>query len=655
MPTAPTDDFVVSTTVVEQVPAKDSTIRSNPLTSYSSCRYTIELQGADYNSAKEYQKNFHYDPTKWTTFVSSAGGIPPVVADGKIWFGREYYIDDCEIESIVGPSPRAVAGIDVHVKFNIVEPHGIHFVQDLKNYFMDGLKYTNFFTSLIMLKITWKGFTDMGELVDNSETKLVPLVLTNIDIKLTGSGSQYVVEAVPINYTANAKQIGLLRGAVNLEGITLKDMTDQLQKALNDQMENSSKVMQTAGNDPSFSTTYKIVIDSDIMQKATMGDPLSKNVGITPTTHFETDYIKYMNNLGTTIDNLYSADKDKPKNTASFTNGEQIKVILKRLILSSSYITKQIADFRTKIQQANDPKKTEEQKKQELKNLEKSLDWFIISTKVEMPTSANSSATTGTNKPVVNVTYYISPYVIPDPRSGKDTLVPGKKPEIVKDYYYYFTGNNTDILRLDIDFKTSLYTYRNYGEGLRGTAGGKTPENADSTDKNLGGTVPGISNPTGAGITALLNPLTDQKGTQKVTLDQYNAHNLADILYSTVDLITINMEIMGDPDLIIQDTVSVDREKFFEFKKQGGIVFSEGEQYIGLHFKTPYDIPDNTGIADSALEADKLSNTTMFDGAYGLMTITSHFKQGKFTQNLSLRRVNDESLVTKNTSVTTKA
>ena len=345
------------------------------------------------------------------------------------------------------------------------------------------------------------------------------------------------------------------------------------------------------------------------------------------------------------------------KTKANFNQGVAIKDVIKQLVDNSDYVTKQLNEFRKKVVEA--ASETDDKKRDDLfGKLYQPLKWYRIVEKV-IPTGKFNKAL---NVEQQEIYYYIRPVLICDTRAAAGTLAPAADPKkfnmVVKEYFYFFTGLNTEILNLDIDVSLDFFAYKPANPDVAKQGSGDQPkEIIPELDQDNNTKIPPTTPMLGLRkFVPVPGGGKSSPGVGNRTGDRLFSKAVTDSIYDNGAIMnTVSMEIMGDPDLIIQDTVSVDREKFFEFKKQGGIVFSEGEQYIGLHFKTPYDIPDNTGIADSALEADKLSNTTMFDGAYGLMTITSHFKQGKFTQNLSLRRVNDESLVTKNTSVTTKA
>jgi len=84
---------------------------------------------------------------------------------------------------------------------------------------------------------------------------------------------------------------------------------------------------------------------------------------------------------------------------------------------------------------------------------------------------------------------------------------------------------------------------------------------------------------------------------------------------------------MGDPDLIKQDGIFyIDK---IEDDSDVPIVFNAKERYVSLTFKSPRDINDETGIIQE-------NQDVIFNGYYTLISINSHFKEGKFTQNLKM-------------------
>ena len=116
------------------------------------------------------------------------------------------------------------------------------------------------------------------------------------------------------------------------------------------------------------------------------------------------------------------------------------------------------------------------------------------------------------------------------------------------------------------------------------------------------------------------------------TVDRNVAGQVTSALYSNVDQLSVNMEIMGDPDLIKQDGV-------FKTAVDDGdevpVSFDNRERYVRMFFANPIDIDDQTGTLD---RVGAQGQNAVFNGLYKILEIRSNFKQGSFTQQLHLLR-----------------
>jgi hypothetical protein len=100
---------------------------------------------------------------------------------------------------------------------------------------------------------------------------------------------------------------------------------------------------------------------------------------------------------------------------------------------------------------------------------------------------------------------------------------------------------------------------------------------------------------------------------------------------------------VGDPDLIQQDNimygVNTDKNKLiYDF---GSLNYLHYEAYFMFQFAIPRkDYDDETGLFDISS-----GNTNYFDGFYKIVSVTSEFRGGKFTQKLDNFKVSKQSNV----------
>jgi hypothetical protein len=226
-----------------------------------------------------------------------------------------------------------------------------------------------------------------------------------------------------------------------------------------------------------------------------------------------------------------------------------------------------------------------------------------------------------------------------------------------KAYKYIYTGENTEILDLKINYKYGYFQARLY-DGSRSDAVGKIPVKDLSLQQlydRYGGTQ---SQPES------LLPLRSYPSTQKsedgATTDGASRTQV-DEFYDYLtnprgDMVNVQMTIMGDPAFIGQDfalpikttekpenTGALKVTEQSEFKgrqwdeNKGCFNYDEAEAFVTLDFKFPTDIDERKGVMDF----QSLENV-QFNGLYKVVQVESIFDRGKFTQVLDLVRYNNQ-------------
>jgi hypothetical protein len=109
---------------------------------------------------------------------------------------------------------------------------------------------------------------------------------------------------------------------------------------------------------------------------------------------------------------------------------------------------------------------------------------------------------------------------------------------------------------------------------------------------------------------------------------------------SAADMLSVQLKILGDPQFIKQDdafytpsvaTTSAD----LRLTPNGSLRTDYQEIYVKVLFRTPVDIDESTGMMDFGTNY----RTSVFSGLYKVLTITSEFRNGQFTQTLDLIRL----------------
>jgi hypothetical protein len=220
------------------------------------------------------------------------------------------------------------------------------------------------------------------------------------------------------------------------------------------------------------------------------------------------------------------------------------------------------------------------------------------------------------------ITYQLNPYKI---NSLDSEFFPNPPFQGVhKQYDYWFTGQNTSILRYEQEINNQYFVTVNAG---------LTPEQTfnETTDvrEYIKRVYQARSSESSQGIQGLAND---------------PAANAADYLFSPADFRSIKMEIVGDPAWIAQGELWEGcgglRFNYDPFLPDGTINYDAQEQLFEVRFNMPQDYDLNTGLMDLQRRAgdgtsasDRPDQPTQ-SNIYKLRTITNKFSRGQFTQEI---------------------
>tara|TARA_R110000782_G_scaffold3684_2_gene13304 strand:- start:8 stop:1555 length:1548 start_codon:yes stop_codon:yes gene_type:complete len=214
-----------------------------------------------------------------------------------------------------------------------------------------------------------------------------------------------------------------------------------------------------------------------------------------------------------------------------------------------------------------------------------------------------------------NIKYVISAYAINTMLSQYFPL--GKMRGVHKSYKYWFTGQNTQVLRFEQDFnKAYLTTFTNPDVSTN-----QKEQQARFSRETQGVQFQAASGSSSSqGAEGLANSI---------------GASAADYLYSYADIANITMSILGDPAWLQQGELAYGINSatfnFSPFNLDGGINFDAEEIVFDFQWNTVTDYAVNTtGLASPVMTGNK--NTQIYN--YKTVSVTSKFSQGKFEQEL---------------------
>ncbi len=248
------------------------------------------------------------------------------------------------------------------------------------------------------------------------------------------------------------------------------------------------------------------------------------------------------------------------------------------------------------------------------------------------------------------IVYVISLYN----REGEAATQVSKVPvdNVVKIYDYLYTGKNKDVLNFDLNFNSAFFSKKIIGSFAE--------QMANLTDRDG---EKRVITPSGAGDS---DNITGSKQKSKAVSDENSlaqgdtsdpatliAKDLMTRIYEGgADLLSAELEIMGDPMFIVQDESFGGLASESHFAPNGS-VSTHKDPIVQINILTPTDIgPDGTISPTSQATRNYGPYTeqytalnkgvSSFSGRYRVLTIENKFDGNTFTQNLQLAKISDE-------------
>ena len=556
--------------------------------------------------------------------------------------GRDIFFEEVNMLSTVGPSEERGMADFVKMTFKLHEPFGISFVEKVRaatrlNNFND------YQDAPLLLTIEFKGFDENGRpMAPYGTVRKIPILITRVDLDVNEGGAIYDVTAVRINDIAFDDRFKFPRCEIKVNANNLVDAGQQISEKLNQTMKkerDDDKVREVLDE-------YHIEFDPEVVNRS-KGFVGSKNVVNTP------------------VRPGFSGGGGRIEITVGesvITNLVSITKLIEDMVRSTKGYEDLATDFWTTYLQrtgqiGSRDKASDESIKKFLQSdqLEKTIlqspfvDWFKIKTSVKTDYGQFDNINKMHRK---IVTYRVIPYkihVLKFIRPGVFMKTNVAKQQALKHYNYLYTGENVDIQNLRINYKTAYYM-RNTVKVKEG--GGGVFEKLDQ----LISRIRGKENPLDRDVSQLRSYPSIVKGRSvfQTSSDDEGKEALKQDFYDyltnpTVDMMRIEMEILGDPAYLCQDQfIPLNAEG--EARRKGtnfdGISGSfNADQFtplIELNYRLPDDINDKTGVMfekNSTIPEENL----FFSGVYQVVRIDSSMSNGQFTQTLTCVRLNNQS------------
>tara|TARA_R110000868_G_scaffold105730_2_gene290275 strand:+ start:626 stop:3127 length:2502 start_codon:yes stop_codon:yes gene_type:complete len=625
-----TGDRPTKTTSPADVNQKPGKRTFNPLGNFSSYTYQISLYMITPDAYDAFvlsgRKNINVlanESTGGAYLIAQSGGINNTSSKRAPGFELDYYIDDLKMKHAVSGKSTGTESNITSMSFTVYEPYGFSFISRLRrasealqtnSNLRDYRDLSNELKQFFILGIRFQGYDSNGQLISNSSTELKPdsstiqttgiyeqfydIYITSMKFTLDGKMSTYKITAATLQPAAAfSTKRAIINSDTTIVGETVFDAlkgtapgTRSLISILNEQQREikSKTVFNLEFIGPADDIKNALLISSD---------PDKSRAGPSP--------------ANTTSESNEATSIRSTPNLKLKTNsvGATIPImqVISEIIKQSEYMTRAVNTLqKTKLD--GDGNSTADQ----IKNKKpRRFKWFNLSSIVKC---------VGWNKELADwdyeITYVIQPYstpalVSPYVNLTDDYYGPHKR------YEYWYTGQNSEIISYEQILNNAFYTVQN------------TPIKSETAQNGGEDTSQVPNRPTGQSVTGTIG---DGLETQNSVIAN---------LFDPTSYVKAKVNIMGDPDYLMQDSPGSLNEVYSQFYGSDGFTINPngGQVFFEIYFKEGRDYSNKDGlltINDQVLlwnYPDAVA-AQVKGVSYHLYSVESNFTKGKFVQQL---------------------
>ena len=546
---------------------------TNPLLDFETMNYVITLSCVSidaYNNG-----SYASDPG---IIIAKTGG------KGKQGTGPlsyDYYIERLTVRSTVAPTANAFATNAYQIIFDVTEPLGVDLIPALIQA-SQSKGYKDHLSAVYLITINFVGNDDNGipQKIPGT-TRYVPIRLFKVDLAVDEGGGKYNIQAAPYNYLQQLGSYDTLNEAVVHSGTDVKSLVQNFFTELN---VNQKQLKEVAVVDPHI---YEFDISSSVAKiiKSKLGfdDPgASANQAI----------------------NVSVSGAGGPKGRighrkVTVQKGRSIIEYLTHVVQNSKFMLNQF----------------------DTSNESKSA---ILSTVKIMVSTEIISPDNGMGEPQYKFKYSLR---------HQDIAVESTNVTPVRTYNYIYTGQNKDVLDLDLKYQFAYFQPGRYYDEFQNQIKNNDDELAAETrEKFRGNTGRSATVQTASESADEINPDAPAKNREMAEVFRKILEDPA------ADLIVVDLSILGDPYWIEQKTVKPGNKQMTsdgQTEPDGSVSPDANNIVVQLNAKYPSDLDDETGLM-------KLDQSAFFQGKFKVFLCESSFEGGVFQNTISMTRFPDQ-------------
>jgi len=538
----------------------------------------------------------------------------------------DLWIDNVEVDTIMAPTEQSGPALGTKVSFEIYEPFSINGFIEALHVGAQAAGWDGYLNATFLLKIEFIGYPDKENLPSKASViteKFIPILIVGSEIDVTEQGTRYKVKGIPVN-EVSFSNYNKLTSAITMKGTKVGEVITELEKGLNDAIIARTK-KENEGASP-IHDSYKIYFPkrpdpgqaldleskNDIL-KADMNQQLKEN----NVYQFQDLKDKESNPKGSDPNKKYD-----PKNSiVQFPVNADIVDIITAVIRDSQYL-------------ADILKNTEK----EAKDDDGMFEYFQVIVKAE-PIGYDTT----NNVHCYKYQYIVMPYKVHSSKLLNQQFNKFEAKQfdklVKRKYDYLYGGKNVDVLSFKLNFNNLFFQASNANMGNKPDTE-KSNAAAPSNDKDVKKPKDQASGSNTSQLdTSASRTLLDASGNNgragATRSDPYwqLTHNAHQAILESVNLLTGNLEIMGDPYYLCTSGMGnyIPKTKDISTTVDGEANFTQAPCVIKLNFRNPIDIG-----TDGFLKFQ--STLVPFSGLYQVINCHSKFNDGQFKQTLKLIR-----------------
>ena len=625
-------DIEMTVTATRLVPdnfvANLETAKTNPLNKYVSYNSLFTLSCISIQQ----QNEGIYNSQSLTNIVASSKGDWNNNGAKRVTttFGKfDYFIDDVIFSNQPHLNNNTGNTFAHKITFKVTEPYSMGlFLIALQQGAIQG-GYRNYREAAFLLTIEWAGYDDNNiPSIDSTLTRYIPIKFIRIQFNVESSGTIYECQAIPYNEIALRDSVTKISTSVTISGSKVDELLISENSDNNTGARSLTSVLrnfqqgQVRNGVLASTDEYVIIFPSNQTDRENSGNDISRSVLFTDLENNGTVPFPSTASVFDSVRRIYQNRRVtvSEKRNFEFPANTKIEDIITDVILRSDYIAKQLTDENI----LSDPNGM--------------INWFRIETHVEDSTTWNDRFGRQNRRYIYRVLPYavhVDRFLAPNARpSGYRNLIS----QVQRIYDYTYSGKNSEILSLNLDFKMAFFTEvpadaaqntsstaQNFTTNIREQSDNRVSPGDSSNIQQTSGS--GATNQTTAVPTPDFSRNRDDARTRQVKL-------LQAIMQQPADIMNLEVEIRGDPYYIPSSGMGnqLIPPQNFNLMRDGSFNYQSGQVDILLRFRTPLDLDPVTGLYKFAQEVDQLS------GLFFVFQVESKFNNNKFTQVLKLIR-----------------